>query len=127
MSHQLATNPLSKKHQKREILCVYVCVCVVCVCVCVCAHVYVCVCVVYVCVCVCCVCVCVCVRTDSTRLHNCLTNVMIVILVCNTEHIWDIPVPLPQLVVAANMSAWGVQGTKQGVEIHAGQPVHKYS
>ena len=46
-----------------------------------------------------------------------LTNFMIIILVCDTEHVGDIPVSLPQLVLTANMSSWAVEGNKREVEI----------
>ncbi len=44
--------------------------------------------------------------TGITQLHVCLTNVIGIILIYNAEHIWDIPVPLPQLVMVASLSAW---------------------
>lgn len=47
----------------------------------------------------------------------CLTDFMIIILVCDTEHIGDIPVSLPQFVLTANMSSWAVEGNRKEVEV----------
>lgn len=38
---------------------------------------------------------------------------MIVILVCDAEHVGDVPVPLPQLVLAANMPTWAGDSSKK--------------
>ena len=76
-----------------------------CVCVCVCVHVHVCVCVYRS------------VRGDMNALvHVHLTNFMIIVLVCDTEHIGHIPVSLSHLVMTADMPTEAVEDTMEKVD-----------